>query len=126
MEVYLNHTNMRSITTWDHFKEATPQDIEHFFTWVWRESILHGTISKAESIMIRDYKREEAMVTTYGNITQLQSVTTIDFSYWTPKTPDGYGNWMRMEITRRPGTSSMRIEREMNPVELDEESYAMG
>jgi hypothetical protein len=53
-------------------------------------------------------------------------VTTIDFSYWTPKTPDGYGHWMSMEITRRPNTSSLKIEREMNPVELDEEAYAMG
>ena len=116
---------MRSITTWDNFKEATPQDIEHFFTWAWNNSGRRGDIANAESIMIRGYKRIEREVAYWGG-TLHESVTTIDFSYWTPKTPDGYGHWMSMEITRRPNTSSLKIEREMNPVELDEEAYAMG
>lgn len=116
---------MKSITTWDHFKKANPQDVEYFFTWAWRESASYGTIANAESIMIRSYNRVERMFPFCGN-DHPESVTTIEFSYWTPKTPDGYGNWMTMEITRRPGNSSMRIEREMNPAEIDWEAYAMG
>lgn len=116
---------MRSITTWDHFKEANPRDIEDFFSWVWNNSGRRGDIANAESLMIRKYDRSEKTVIQSG-YAFLETVTVIDFSYWTPKTPDGYGHWMTMEITRRPNSSSKRIERLMSPSEVDEEAYAAG
>jgi hypothetical protein len=116
---------MRSITTWDNFKEATPEDIERFFTWTWTNSGSRGDIANAESLMIRGYKRTESTFEFCGQVYP-ESETTIDFSYWTPKTPDGYGNWMSMKILRRPGMSRLTIDRQMNPVELDYEAYAMG